>query len=144
MARCVRVSLHLKGFQGLLYKPCCKTNATSEARVMARRRYWPRLRRPKRTAATCIPLGASYSRTWMGNGYINPHWVAQIRDLQLQFRIQCRRARLPRFQILELKTQIDAAKVLKNVKKKKHGHDSAEPGRLVQVLLFGWLHVTHQ
>src|SRR5258705_1580190 len=76
--------------------------------------------------------------------HVDAHRIAQVRDFQFQLRIQCRRAVLLSPQRLQLKAQVNAPEVLKNVEQEKHRYDSAQPRRLVKILLPGRLRVAHQ
>jgi len=61
-----------------------------------------------------------------------------------KLRIQCRRAVLLSPQRLQLKAQVNAPEVLKNVEQEKHRYDSAQPAVLLKILLPGRLRVAHQ
>jgi len=151
MARCVRDSLRL-GFQGLFYKPEIKRNTISGARIIAcAGRYCLRLFRLNRTAASCMP-SARHIRALASARLRQSNCLRAITSM----RIGSRRlaissfnsefsaaARLLRFQVFQRKTQINTAKVLKNVKQEKHRHHSARRG-LEQISLLRRLHVPHQ
>src|ERR1700686_351450 len=64
--------------------------------------------------------------------HVDASRIAQRFDLQPQFRIQRARLCLRVLQILQLKTQIDAAEVLVDVHHEEDGHEGPQPGRSIE------------
>src|SRR6266853_4649531 len=64
--------------------------------------------------------------------YVNAHRIAQSGDFQFQGRVQRCRLGLPAFDILQLKTQVNAPEVLVNVQHEKRCNQSAHRDRSVQ------------
>src|SRR5467141_4437038 len=76
--------------------------------------------------------------------HVDSHRVPQARDLQLQRRVQRRRLGLPAPHVLELKTQVDAAKVLVDIQHEKCRDDSTQRHRPVVIPHLHRLDVPHQ
>src|SRR6266849_6967440 len=64
--------------------------------------------------------------------HVNAHRIAESRDCQFQGRVQRGRLDLPGLNVLQLKTQIDAAEMLVNVQHEKRRDHPAQRRRTVQ------------
>src|SRR4030095_12592956 len=141
MARSVRVCL--RGQDQLLFRSSFHTAGLSLLASAHKSRYRDLLARGRFVFTHLCRQRLGQSQLPPRN-HVYPHRIAQIRDLQFQFRIQLRHLRLPGLQIFQLKAQINALEVLKNVEEKKKPHHSAQPRGLKQILLFRRLHVPCQ
>src|SRR5258707_1454567 len=75
--------------------------------------------------------------------YINAHRIAQSGDFQFQGRVQRYRLGLSAFDVLELKTQVNAAEVLVNVQHEKRCDHATQRDRPVQPAHLHRLNMPH-